>query len=250
MKNGAITEQGSFSDLMKAGGELCALINSYGGGSEDEKKKEEEPTSTAAAVVVGEQSVSDAKFAENGAASPATKKKGKKERHKLMTTEERAKGAVNRNVFLYYFQESGGVLFAVAIVLNAIITQGFRVSVDYWLGLWTRDYYGASHQWYMMWFGLLGLFQCLCTIAMTMQFAQVCCAACWCCLCEADAPYSGLFTDGVSRRSASTQRSVCQCFARTPKLLRHHSNRAYHEPVLCEIDHSSFPGVLMCMCAL
>ncbi len=71
-------------------------------------------------------------------------------------------------------RESGGIIFAILLVINATLTQGFRVAIDYWLGLWSSDHYHASSEWYMMIFGLLGLCQCLLVFSNTMQFAHVC----------------------------------------------------------------------------
>src|SRR6185312_1629139 len=81
------------------------------------------------------------------------------------------RGSVSSSVYLYYFQESGGVKFGVMILVNSLLTQAMRVSVDYWLSLWSSNYYQKSTEFYMLVFGLLGAAQTILTTSWAIQFA-------------------------------------------------------------------------------
>lgn len=68
----------------------------------------------------------------------AAEEETKEKAGKLMTEEEREKGAVALRVYLAYAKACGAAYVVLALIL-AVVAQGGIVSADWWLSIWSTD---------------------------------------------------------------------------------------------------------------
>ncbi|KAF9290732.1 hypothetical protein BGZ74_000466 [Mortierella antarctica] len=134
MKDGAISEMGSYSELMDKKGEFSELMAQYGG--VDRK-------SSTSAVDNGRSRESD----ESSVSSTGdeTQDTGEKQTpaQKLMTIEERETGAVSTKVYAEYFKMVGWGIW-ITVVMLYVVQQVCGVMMNYWLSLWSGNQLNLS----------------------------------------------------------------------------------------------------------
>jgi ABC-type multidrug transport system fused ATPase/permease subunit len=163
MKDGKISEFGTFQELMDADQGFANQMKTYGGMDKD---------SPAHSPVLG---AADLKGSESK--SPATKdapvspSKGKEKAAKLMQAEERATGSVDWSVYRSYFAAAGGATAITFILLLLFISQLFRVGNDLWLSFWTSDTFKLKKEYYLVGYFGWGLAQAVSYVFSGMQFA-------------------------------------------------------------------------------
>ncbi|KAJ3397885.1 Canalicular multispecific organic anion transporter 2, partial [Chytriomyces hyalinus] len=155
MKNGRISECGTYAELIASKGEFSALMTSYGGVAEEpEHSDEEKPLSTEE---------------KNGDIDLAKKPNGPKE---LMTVEDRETGAVKSSVFITFAVAMGGWGVVFSILLLLVLAQLCRIATDLWLVYWCNrsipDFSNAAYMW--TYFGL-GLSQSVLIIVFSLMVA-------------------------------------------------------------------------------
>jgi len=228
VEGGRITEQGTYTELMRNKGNFFTLMSTYVGQEDEDdesSESEEEPLSPVgeAAATAGDQqavvpsgagmlvpaagdatkpkstrkqrnrglrtarSHSSANAGKDGAAVGHRKKSGakldadarkkaadeKKTAQSLMQAEERTKGGVPWEVYLYYMHHCGGWgLVALAIGVMAAQTAA-STWVTWWLGLWSDDEYNKSMNFYLGIYAALGGGQALLTLIGTVLSAYM-----------------------------------------------------------------------------
>lgn len=125
MEQMGVAEQGTYDQLMAAGGPFAELMRRHGGvdGAAGSRPGTPRPQLAAAAKP-----------------STATPEPGDvaKERTRLTTTEERVTGAVAWKVYADYVRWAGGLAFLAAAVLLLMLYNGSRIGNDLWLTYWTE----------------------------------------------------------------------------------------------------------------
>ncbi|KAG0196953.1 hypothetical protein BGX28_009529, partial [Mortierella sp. GBA30] len=144
MKNGIITEEGTYQDLMAMEGEFSFLMSKHGGADSGTEE-------AGATRVSGDQSSStdqrqdsstkdhnqngDLDDLETQGADPQTAAQSKGA-SKLMAEEEREQGAVSFKVYGSYFSTVSAGLWAL-VVFCYVTQQVCGVMMNYWLSLWS-----------------------------------------------------------------------------------------------------------------
>ncbi|SPQ98048.1 unnamed protein product (mitochondrion) [Plasmodiophora brassicae] len=136
MDAGRIAEQGTYADLMNANGEFTRLMHEYGGVS----SRRASDASSSAPPADGPAAAPPAKpQADVGRGDPTRLKTQQAPGAKLMTSEERAMGAVDSRYYLVYLKQCGGVVYIVALFLTLAASQVANVGVNTWLAVWIAD---------------------------------------------------------------------------------------------------------------
>lgn len=107
MENGAITEQGTYQELMRDGKAFSHLIDEHGGLQKDDELPDAEAEK--------KDKVVDKADGKDGPAKP---------RNQLMAEEERNRGAVPASVYTKYLKHAGGVFWGPFIILVLSLMQG------------------------------------------------------------------------------------------------------------------------------
>ncbi|KAJ3129883.1 hypothetical protein HK098_007637 [Nowakowskiella sp. JEL0407] len=126
-KDGEITEQGKYVDLMANEGAFSKLMKEYGGVDESSEEEGDSGSDTIdqnALVIVEE-------------GGKKVEKKENKKAAELMQAEERAVGAVAGKIWWTYGLAAGGGSFFLTLGLLLVLMQGARVVTDFWLATWT-----------------------------------------------------------------------------------------------------------------
>ncbi|KAI8821599.1 P-loop containing nucleoside triphosphate hydrolase protein [Chytriomyces cf. hyalinus JEL632] len=155
MKNGRISECGTYAELIASKGEFSALMTSYGGVAEEPDDADEEKH-----ISTEEK---------NGEIDLAKKPNAPKE---LMTVEDRETGAVKSSVFITFAVAMGGWGVVFSILLLLVLAQLCRIATDLWLVYWCNrsipDFSNAAYMW--TYFGL-GLSQSVLIIVFSLMVA-------------------------------------------------------------------------------
>ncbi|TPX60041.1 hypothetical protein PhCBS80983_g02066 [Powellomyces hirtus] len=136
MKGGEIVESGRYQDLMSAhDGEFANLMKSYGGIEEttDDEDAIDEGAKTSALLQAQKDEDEEVVLSRIEKAIKQTKTA-----RQLMSTEEKATGAVGTGIWLAYMNAAGGRSFAIYLLLLMILVQASRVGTDFWLVEWTN----------------------------------------------------------------------------------------------------------------
>ncbi|KAI8610797.1 P-loop containing nucleoside triphosphate hydrolase protein [Chytriomyces sp. MP71] len=120
MQDGVIAEQGTYSELISAGGSFAAMIQSHGGEMGHNNDLKVDDVRNKVLVEEIRELVLAAKSAKN-----------------IMRVEDMESGSINGKVWLRYMHAAGGSLFLVKLVTLVILVQGSRVGSDLWLTAWT-----------------------------------------------------------------------------------------------------------------
>ncbi|KAJ3393677.1 hypothetical protein HDU92_007577 [Lobulomyces angularis] len=160
MKDGAISETGSYAELIESQGEFSKLMSSYGGVEEEESAEAD----------------NDVDHKENMAANDridATVVKNIQNPAKaLMSTEERNVGRVTGATWFAYIKNSGGPLLVFIYLLNLIINQGTALANNYWLVVWESEQIpGWSQVQYIGVFWIWGVAQTISLFFLVLTFA-------------------------------------------------------------------------------
>lgn len=134
MKDGAISDSGSYSELMDNNGEFSKLMAQYGG---VDKKSAKLATDKGYSWDLDESSVSST-GGETQDLGKDVDKKGAPAANKLMTEEEREMGAVSTKVYAEYFKMVGWGLW-ITVVMLYVVQQICGVMMNYWLSLWSAN---------------------------------------------------------------------------------------------------------------
>jgi len=141
MHQGKIVEQGTYEELIAAGGSFSRLIAEFGGKEEEKKEQEEEEEEDA--------------IEESKAADKKPERKGKA----LMQAEERAIGSVAWGVYAEYARAGGGIWVIPAVILSVIACNGVNIATSLWLSYWTSNKYGLNEGTYVGIYAALGASQ-------------------------------------------------------------------------------------------
>ncbi|RDB25946.1 Multidrug resistance-associated protein 1 [Hypsizygus marmoreus] len=158
MENGVITEQGTYSDLMKDSTVFASLMEEYG--SLDTKKG---GSKLGTQVNIGQAIVE------------SLDEKAKKEAEAaLMQAEERNTGAVSWEVYKKYLRFAGGVVWAPIILGLLIANEGATVGNNLFLGFWTaQSIKGFSQGEYMAVYAGFGAAQAVISFILSFAFAYM-----------------------------------------------------------------------------
>ena len=133
MHEGKIQEQGTFADLCGAEGNFAKLMKEYGGVENADEADDE----LGDAVANGSGELGDVDVIRKSIRSSVKKEDDPKKPSALMTSEERAVGAVSWPVYWDYFKEAGGYVFLSLVLFCTLFSQGTKLANDYWLSFWT-----------------------------------------------------------------------------------------------------------------
>lgn len=156
IEHGQILEQGTYAELMSNKGAFCELLEEFGGQSEEKREVDEEKEEAAVEEEV-QKDIEDAK--EN---KPEGFKKPKAAA--LMSTEERATGAVTWHVVGSFIRAAKGTYMVPLLLLAICLMQGAQVLSSYWLVWWQQDQFGMSQDFYLGLYGVLGVLQAVCQV--------------------------------------------------------------------------------------
>mmetsp|Transcript_3016 Transcript_3016/g.5269 ORF Transcript_3016/g.5269 Transcript_3016/m.5269 type:complete len:1430 (+) Transcript_3016:168-4457(+) len=141
LKEGKITEQGSYQKLISNKGEFSVLMETFEGKEEEEN---EEKGATAAAA--GEPAEGGAAAGAAAGAAPAGTVVGKAPSKDakdgtLVVAEGKGEGSVKLQVFKTYLVDgTGGWTLPVLLFAMAILTQASSNCYEWWLSFWTGRY--------------------------------------------------------------------------------------------------------------
>ncbi|KAI0040096.1 ABC transporter [Auriscalpium vulgare] len=146
LADGRITEQGTFAEIMAAGGEFARNFDEFVSKDKKEEKAEEE---------IVEEEQDDAKAAET------KKRRGAVRGAQLMQVEERSTGAVNAEVYKTYLRSANGLLMLPLMLLSLVLMQVATVLSSYWLVWWQERKFAHPQGFYMGIYAFLGVAQAL-----------------------------------------------------------------------------------------
>ncbi|CAG8788181.1 13535_t:CDS:2, partial [Dentiscutata erythropus] len=115
MENGEIAEQGTYEELMNNGKSFSKLIAEYGKNKNDDEIKNDEE------LILKEKSQTF--DLPNG----------------LMSTEEQYRGTVNKEIYLSYLKNAGGLLSMLIIIFLLVMMQGTNIVNNIWLSFWSGN---------------------------------------------------------------------------------------------------------------
>ena len=155
MKNGSISESGSYRQLLKNGGDFAEFIMTHLNEEEDEDIDEEELQLIDQAIRSGSldrqrsRTKSTDSFmarkrtatTDSRASAIAVKEKAQekpKKLGKLVEAEKSETGSVSWTVYWEYFQRVG-VIWCFAVLISYIGSSAFNVASSQWLSLWSDD---------------------------------------------------------------------------------------------------------------
>ncbi|KAJ3394353.1 Canalicular multispecific organic anion transporter 1, partial [Chytriomyces hyalinus] len=158
LKNGAIAEQGTYSDLIAAGREFSELMAAYGGETGDSNTADAGIHLASKQVVVED-------------ATPAVAQI-KKIENAGMQAETKQTGSISLKVMLTYFLSSGSSAFLWTTLFALLFTQAARLANDIWLMQWTQlSYPDLSKESYMGAYAGLSVLQSLSLLSYSLLFA-------------------------------------------------------------------------------
>ncbi|ORY47490.1 P-loop containing nucleoside triphosphate hydrolase protein [Rhizoclosmatium globosum] len=154
LKDGHISEFGSYKELMNNKGDFYELMNSYGGiASESEDQLAE------ASENKTKEKVEDSKVASKGETA-------------LIKAEERGEGGVKTSIFVSFAIAMGGTGFLIFMLTVLVLAQGAKVTNDLWLVFWTNNSLeGLSTNQYLYIYLGLGLTQAVFLVLFSILIA-------------------------------------------------------------------------------
>ncbi|KAF9430749.1 hypothetical protein BGZ76_000723 [Entomortierella beljakovae] len=164
MKNGAISEEGTFKDLMEKNGDFCALMAQYGGIQTGGKENKGESNITFDDI---KPDTVDEKLSDEDSTLEASKENkdiyqmdsddekddkpeetDSKNAKKLMSDEERESGAVKGSVYGGYLAASGWYFWVITFALF-FLQQAANVLGNQWMSWWSVDEFSLSKDVYI-----------------------------------------------------------------------------------------------------
>ena len=125
LKDGRISEQGSYDELIEAKGEFSEILNTYI--TEEAKKEKEESL---------EQSVEES--LKRSLRRELSVKATDKDKGRLIAEERQEVGSVKLSVYMDFFR-SMGFWFIFLIPLMFIVSSAFSIATNLWLTAWSED---------------------------------------------------------------------------------------------------------------
>ncbi|KAH7335823.1 ABC protein [Rhizoctonia solani] len=141
---GHIAEQGTYEQLLQAGGAFAKLVEDFGKGKGREKDE--------ALQEVQEESKPKSKSEKSRKAAGTGKLEGK-----LMMSEKRTTGSVEWSVYRKYVAFGSPRITVPVVLLSILIAQGCFAVNNYWLVWWQNDSFKQSPRIYMVGYAALGL---------------------------------------------------------------------------------------------
>ncbi|KAI8827837.1 P-loop containing nucleoside triphosphate hydrolase protein [Chytriomyces cf. hyalinus JEL632] len=162
LKDGAISEQGTYQELIQEGGEFAKMIASYG--SEEDKASSDSDNGDAEKEIALDRERQLLELAE----VLASKKAGKD----IMSVEDQETGKVPMRVWLNYVKASGGMFgFVIPLVLVMLVFQLARTGNDLWLTWWTGNNFNLTTIQYIAGYVVLAVLMTLGTFGYALFFA-------------------------------------------------------------------------------
>lgn len=125
MKDGAVSEQGTYQELMAKDGEFANMMKSYGGvvGNDGD---------------ISEEIVEDEKeaYAATSRITQSLESKKLEKKKALMSVEDRTVGNVSKAVWWIYASAAGGSKFVGGLIASLLFIQVCRLGTDLWLVQW------------------------------------------------------------------------------------------------------------------
>eukprot|EP01117_Protostelium_nocturnum_P005317 TRINITY_DN1935_c0_g2_i1.p1 TRINITY_DN1935_c0_g2~~TRINITY_DN1935_c0_g2_i1.p1 ORF type:complete len:1401 (-),score=492.82 TRINITY_DN1935_c0_g2_i1:3171-7373(-) len=151
LKEGKVSEIGTYQELMSARGEFFDLITAHV--KDDKNEKEEEKNEETKMQLNASRDDID----QLRKSKELVEKKAKR----LMTEEARGKGAIKTVLWKFYLNAIGGILLPL-ITVSLQTSEGLvRVGNDLWLAHWsaesTKEVPSHSNQWFLNVYALIGL---------------------------------------------------------------------------------------------
>ncbi|KAJ3115540.1 hypothetical protein HK100_001311 [Physocladia obscura] len=161
MKDGQISEQGSFASLMASGRGFSDMMKSFGGVSDEDSTAESDNE-------VENEDISKAMKELDELTTPKSDAKD------IMSKEDRATGGVERGVWWRYILACGGVWFCFQSIIFIALNEGSSVVNNLWLSWWTGNSFPQlSNVEYSMIYLVLAFLNSLTTFCYSYFFARV-----------------------------------------------------------------------------
>merc|ERR1719244_560126 len=169
MKDGKISEQGSYEDLISQKGEFAAFMLEYmTEENEDAEMLKEELSKTLGEDFVNRQISTQKSVVEDTKEDKAVEAEKKpkpeaKKGEKLIEKEVAETGSVKMKVYFYYMK-SIGIIGTLAAILGQAIYSASTIMVSYWMTWWTSNKFGNASEpknrdMYLGVYGGIGLLQ-------------------------------------------------------------------------------------------
>lgn len=177
LKEGKISEQGTYQELLEQKGEFAAFMMEYMSEANDDVSDE---IKQELSKKLGEDFVSKTLTAQKSVVSASEDEPEKKQENsnvgeKLIEKENAETGSVKMAVYWYYIK-CLGVLGTIAALIGQTLYSGSSVLVTYWITWWTSDRWGnasvpANRDMYLGVYGGLGLAQSIVVMSYTAILA-------------------------------------------------------------------------------
>ncbi|KAJ3031913.1 UNVERIFIED_CONTAM: hypothetical protein HDU68_010872 [Siphonaria sp. JEL0065] len=156
LDNGEVSEQGSYDELMAAGGGFNLLMQEHG------RKPTEEEDEEAEKKKAGKEKTADA----------AVLKETDQEGNDLMEEEERITGSVSLKY--YFFKNSGSLVYIGFLLSVFLVWQAVSIFNNLWLTFWVSYRFGPNDTFYIVGLLLLALLQSFLIAFLTISLALAC----------------------------------------------------------------------------
>ncbi|KAG8814736.1 hypothetical protein FRC17_000994 [Serendipita sp. 399] len=143
MDNGRIAEDGTYEELVAAGGAFSMLVKQFGAQEDGETKEDNQ----------NEETEEDAEAAK--------KRRNASQGGHQMQAEERNKGSVSGKVYAQYFGAAHGKILIPLLLLSSVFMQGAAVMSGYWLVYWQEHKWPRPQGFYMGIYAALGVAQAI-----------------------------------------------------------------------------------------
>ena len=156
LKDGRVSEQGSYQDLVEQKGAFAAFLEEYMAEGAEEEDEEKGPIET-------KEKDSPNKEASEEKGTKDEKKTPAKGGNTLIEKENAETGSVKLDVYLYYMR-AVGIAGCIAAIFGQSINSATQIMVSYWMTWWTSNTFGNASEtkyrnMYLGVYGGIGLFQ-------------------------------------------------------------------------------------------
>ena len=160
LKDGRVSEQGSYQDLVEQKGAFAAFLEEYMAGHGEEENKEEGPSDRKEKESADKEL--DKEETKNENKCPA---KGTKTPNTLIEKENAETGSVSLNVYLYYLKAIR-LAGCIAAIVGQSMSSATQLMITFWVSLWTSNAFGDASEtenrnMYLGVYGAIGLLQSL-----------------------------------------------------------------------------------------
>ncbi|CAE6465228.1 unnamed protein product [Rhizoctonia solani] len=159
-----IAEQGTYEQLLLAGGAFAKLVEEFGERKGQESDKVGHPN------VGGAHTESKSKPKRSRGGNEAVKLEGK-----LMKAEKRTFGALDWSVYGKYAAFGLPWVTIPLVIISILVARGCSAVATYWLIWWQRDSFNQTPRIYMIGFTALGLGCCIFLLSMSVALGWLAC---------------------------------------------------------------------------